>query len=99
MTYSKKKPAPEYPVATLGERIKSTRRHWQWSQERLAMALHCNQASISYWESDHFPPSGTALVALAALFGCSVSALETGEGFVIPAVLNKLPVFAGAASD
>ena len=71
------------PVATLGERIRAVRTAWGWSQTQVCDLLHVDQASISFWERDRIIPSGSALVALAALFRCSVEALETGKGFVI----------------
>jgi transcriptional regulator with XRE-family HTH domain len=72
------------PVETLGERIKAVRITWRWSQEEMAEALRVDQASISFWERDKIKPSGSAMVALAALFRTSVDALEGGQGFVIP---------------
>jgi transcriptional regulator with XRE-family HTH domain len=84
---------PNYPVDTLGDRIKSTRLIWGLPQAQFAQLLHCDQASVSLWEADKVIPGGTSLVALAALFGCSVETLETGKGFVLPAIPAALPVF------
>lgn len=72
------------PLDSLGERIKAVRLTWRWSQEEMAEALRVDQASISFWERDKIKPSGSAMVALAALFRTSVEALEAGSGFVIP---------------
>jgi len=79
------------PVATLGERIRAIRTAWGWSQSQVCGLLHVDQASISFWERDRVIPSGSALVALAALFRCSVEALETGSGFVISDPPFQLP--------
>jgi DNA-binding XRE family transcriptional regulator len=78
---------------TLGERIKSVREEWEWSQGELAHALCCDQASISLWEHDKIVPSGTAIVALAALFGLTCEALSDGEGFQIPDGPACIPAF------
>jgi DNA-binding XRE family transcriptional regulator len=70
---------------TLGTRIKAVRTAWDWSQEQFAHALQVDQASISLWERDRIVPSGSATVALACLFGCSIRALVVGEGWAVPA--------------
>ena len=75
---------------TLGARIKAVRVRWRWSQEEMAEALRVDQASISFWERNKIVPSGSALVALAALFRSSVTALEKGEGFIMPESPNKM---------
>lgn len=76
---------PETPfLASLGDRIKSVRRTWKWSQQEMAEALRVDQASISFWERDKIRPSGSAIVALASLFRTSVDALEGGAAFNIP---------------
>ena len=77
------------PLSTLGERIKAVRLAWGWPQEEMAEILRVDQASISFWERDKIKPSGSAIVALAALFRTSVDALEKGEGFVVPAAPNR----------
>ena len=80
-------PTAESPI---GMRIRAIRRNWKWSQARLAEALMVDQASISFWERDKIVPSGSAMVALAALFRTSVTALEKGEGFVVPDPPSKM---------
>lgn len=55
-------------LKTLGERIKAVRTAWGWSQEEMAETLRVDQASISFWERDKIKPSGSAMVALSALF-------------------------------
>jgi len=77
---------------TLGERIKAVRVTWAWSQEEMAEALRVDQASISFWERDKIKPSGSALVALSALFRTSVDALEHGKGFVLPDAPSRAPI-------
>lgn len=79
------------PLRTLGERIKAVRASWSWSQEEMADALRVDQASISFWERDKIKPSGSAMVALAALFRTSVEALESGSGFVVPDPPSRQP--------
>lgn len=69
---------------SMGERIRNVRNSWGWSQGDMADALRVDQASISFWERGKIKPSGSAMVALAALFRTSVEALETGQGFVLP---------------
>lgn len=78
---------------TMPERVMFTRKRWGWSQYKLAAVLHCNQGSVSFWESGKVCPNGAALVALAALMGCTVEALETGKGFEIPGAPALLPCF------
>ncbi len=76
---------------TLGERIKAVRMLWAWSQEEMAETLRVDQASISFWERDKIKPSGSALVALAALFRTSLEALEHGKGFILPDPPSRMP--------
>nr|WP_320132437.1 helix-turn-helix domain-containing protein [uncultured Holophaga sp.] len=84
--------SPENPISldSLGGRIKAVRVTWRWSQEEMAEALRVDQASISFWERDKIVPSGSAMVALAALFRTSVDALEKGDGFVVPDPPSKM---------
>jgi transcriptional regulator with XRE-family HTH domain len=69
---------------TLGDRIKAVRMAWGWAQEEVAEILRVDQASISFWERDKIKPSGSAMVALAALFRTTLDGLERGENFVVP---------------
>lgn len=86
-------PSEQSPaLSTLGERIKAVRQAWGWSQEEMAEALRVDQASISFWERDKIRPSGSAMVALAALFRTSVDSLEQGEGFVVPDPPSRPPL-------
>lgn len=78
---------------TLGTRIKAVRNAWGWSQQKVAAALHVDQASVSFWERDRIMPSGAALVALSALLGCTAEALEHGVGWEIPEGPAMIPVF------
>lgn len=90
----RRSPAPSESAPalnTLGERIKAVRQAWAWSQEEMAEALRVDQASISFWERDKIRPSGSAMVALAALFRTSVDTLEKGEGFVVPDAPSRPP--------
>ena len=76
-------------LSTLGERIKSVRMAWDWPQEEMAEILRVDQASISFWERDKIKPSGSAMVALAALFRTTLDALERGENFIIPVAPSR----------
>ncbi|MCE1229842.1 MAG: helix-turn-helix domain-containing protein [Firmicutes bacterium] len=67
------------------------RLRWDWSQEEMANTLQVDQASISFWERNKIRPSGSAMVALAALFRTSLAALETGENFVVPDPPSRVP--------
>jgi len=78
---------------TLGFRIKSVRKAWHWSQRHMASALNMIQSTVSLCESESIIPSGSAMVAMAALFSCSVEALEQGTNWKLPESPAKLPVF------
>lgn len=75
---------------TLGERIRMLRVQRGWTQSDLGDALSTDQATVSLWERDRAKPSGAGLVGVAAAFGVSVQALETGEGLLLEA-LPALP--------
>jgi transcriptional regulator with XRE-family HTH domain len=79
-------PGPPQAPQTLAERIRAVRGAWKWSQGEMADALRVDQASISFWERGKVRPSGSALVAMAALFRTTVDALERGEGFIMPSL-------------
>ncbi len=79
-------------LKSLGERIKAVRLSWGWSQEEMAETLRVDQASISFWERDKIKPSGSALVALSALFRTSLDSLEKGPGFVLPDPPSRPPL-------
>jgi len=89
---SENPPDSQLSLKSLGERIKAVRMTWGWSQEEMAETLRVDQASISFWERDKIKPSGSALVALAALFRTSLDALENGTGFVLPDPPSRVPV-------
>jgi transcriptional regulator with XRE-family HTH domain len=79
---------------TLGARIKNTRTLWGWPQEKLAKCLQVDQASISFWERDKIIPSGSAQVAICALFDCDQFALLDGDCWSVPAQPRvDLPIF------
>jgi DNA-binding XRE family transcriptional regulator len=77
-------PSLKSDLADLGARVKAVRSAWGWSQETMADILRVDQASVSFWERGKIQPSGSAMVALSALFRCTIHELETGEGFRIP---------------
>ena len=97
------KPSPEAPqdrhTQTLGTRLRTLRTAWGWPQEQVASILRVDQASISFWERDRIVPSGSALVALAALFRTTIEALERGGGFVISAPPNSPESSEGEKGD
>lgn len=80
-------------LTPLAQHIRDLRCAWGWSQQRLASALHCDQASISFWERDKVVPAGPSLVAIAALCGTTVEALTTGTGWTVPTEPAGIPVF------
>ncbi len=53
------------------------------TQVELGMALNSDQATVSLWERDRAKPSGPALGGVAAFFGITAQALETGEGLEV----------------
>jgi hypothetical protein len=55
----------------------------------MAEILRVDQASISFWERDKIKPSGSAFVALTALFRTTIEALERGENFIVPAAPGR----------
>jgi DNA-binding transcriptional regulator YiaG len=75
--------APYLEYATIGQRIKTSRLNWGWTQSRLASFLNMNQASVSFWESDLVVPNGSTLKALEILFRLPEMAIETGKGFIL----------------
>jgi transcriptional regulator with XRE-family HTH domain len=85
------KPSP--PSRTLGRNIHDTRKAWGISQQALATALRCDQASVSFWERDVVVPSGAALTALSCLIGISVEQLLDVDAFVVPAGPADIPAF------
>ena len=58
----------------------------------MAETLRVDQASISFWERDKIKPSGSAMVALSALFRTSLDSLEAGTGFVVPDPPSRPPL-------
>lgn len=65
---------------TLGERIRMLRVQRGLTQVELGTALSTDQATISLWERDRAHPAGAAMAGIAAFFGTTAQALETGEG-------------------
>ncbi|HNX93825.1 MAG TPA: helix-turn-helix transcriptional regulator [Holophaga sp.] len=72
-------PPPPSRPRSLGERIRTLRMAWGWTQEQLGRALNTDQTAVSAWERDRARPSGAALSAIARLAGISVEVL-TSEG-------------------
>ncbi len=83
---------PEAPPATLGQRIRSVRIAWGWTQAALAKALGSLQHVVSDWEKDVSRPNGTSMVALANLFRVSEVSLDSGDGFEIPDSPDTMPM-------
>ena len=81
---------------SLAGRIFAVRKAWGWSQHKMAHVLGVDQASISLWERGCIIPSGSAVVALCALFGCRYQALDDGTGWVLPNGPADLPIFTSA---
>lgn len=74
---------PEWPLASLGQRIRAVRIAWGWTQGTLAKALGSAQSLVSEWEKDISKPSGASLTALARLYHSTPTALSTGKDFKI----------------
>lgn len=68
----------------LSEKIKKYRLDNGLTQEELAKALHSSQNTISNYENGIRTPTVKKLIAIATLFGCSVSDL-IGEFSYSPA--------------
>jgi transcriptional regulator with XRE-family HTH domain len=62
----------------MGERIKARRGQAGWTQEGLATATGLSPRTIQRIESNRASPSPDSLQALAAVFGCDVSAIRRG---------------------
>ncbi len=67
---------------TLGQRLTALRKEKQWTQEELAELLQVSRQAVSRWERDAALPETNKLLALKALYGCSLDALF---GFTQPA--------------
>lgn len=68
---------------SIGERIRTVRMAWGWTQEELGRALNTDQTAVSTWERDKVRPSGAALAAITQLFGMDPEELDK-KGFQIP---------------
>jgi len=84
---------PKAPSLTLSQKILATRKAWGWSQSQFGAALCCDQASISFWETGRITPSGSAITALACLFGIRVQDLVNDGPFEAPAAPAAIPAF------
>ena len=73
-------------VRTFGDRVRSMRVPWGWSQTQLADALGVDQKTVSRWEVSPTPgiPSDAALKSLEGMTGLSATAWLTGEGWALP---------------
>ena len=69
---------------SIGQRIQSVRKSWNWSQSQLAKVLGTNQQTVSHWEQGRQQPTEAALHSLALVFGMAVEALLSGNGFKVP---------------
>ena len=79
------------PPKSLGERIRSVRLSWGWTQGELGQAVNTDQTAVSAWERGIAEPSGAAMAALSALFGVTPECLETGNHFAPRAEPNSVP--------
>jgi len=57
---------------TIGERIKEMRKACRMTQGEVAKALGIRNTSICNWENGVCAPASPTIIALAALFSCSV---------------------------
>jgi len=72
--------APKVPQ-TLGQRLWAARERLGLTQRALGLRLGVGQAAISAWEKDVTQPRESAWPLLICTLGLSQRALETGEGF------------------
>ena len=86
----------ESPKSYLPVNILNIRESYSWSQTKMAHVVGVNQASISLWERGKIVPGGSALTALAALFGCTRENLFDVWIQYFPDVEKIAPVFIGA---
>lgn len=70
---------------TLGERIRTWRLRFEYSQRSLAIAVGVGQSTVAMWERDEHLPTGPAMKQLVRVLGVSEHALVTGEGYEVPA--------------
>lgn len=76
---------------TLGERLRRLRVLKGLTQMEMSQALNSDQATVSLWERDRAKPTGPALGGIAAFFGTTPEALETGLGFEVPELPPDAP--------
>jgi transcriptional regulator with XRE-family HTH domain len=74
-------PLPTDP-RSLAERLRWLRKLAGLTQVEVSAALGCEQAMVSSWEVGRTRPSAVTLGALARHYGISLSALDTGLGFL-----------------
>lgn len=79
------------PPKSLGERIRSVRLAWGWTQGELGQAVNTDQTAVSAWERGIAEPSGAAMAALSSLFGVTPECLETGDHFAPRAEPHSVP--------
>jgi ribosome-binding protein aMBF1 (putative translation factor) len=53
---------------TTAEKIKELRKVTGWSQEELAVRLHCSFATVNRWESSKYEPMNVYARALQKMF-------------------------------
>lgn len=71
---------------TFGDRVRSLRVQWDWTQEQLATAIGVSQKTLSRWERGGAaapPPSSAALEGLSRITGISVQTWLSGHGFEV----------------
>ncbi len=100
-------------TGSFGDRLRTVRQAWGWTQEQMGQALNTDQTTISAWEREKIQPRGPALAAAAQLLGLPMEVLAAGSSIeinippapkpVLPSteapILIQLPVHSPAITD
>lgn len=81
--------APKQPQS-LGERLWLARERAGLTQRALGAKIGVGQAAVSAWEKDQSFPRENAWPLLALALGVSQDALETGKGFSLAALPDRV---------
>jgi transcriptional regulator with XRE-family HTH domain len=88
-----------FAVATIPERIRTTRILRGFSQRALARRLNVNQAMVWSWESGAHEPSPASLLKISQALQLSMLWLAFGQGAIEMPKNNEPPVDAEGSSS
>lgn len=71
-------------VVTFGDRVRSMRLEWAWTQAELSDALWVSPKTVARWEGAGGTPNPTALKRLEAITGFEPEAWLTGKDWLCP---------------